>query len=195
MGANSTGIVIGLDGSRASIRALRWAIIKSQELGVVLDVVHCWSPDSLPEAVYWSFEELRTSSAWMLANEVEVAQAMTGSSAQVITSSVRGRPTPTLLKRARSARMLVLGAHGFGLRDLVLGSTADQCRKKAPCPVVIIDVDGREVPAGERRRTRVSADHWLHARGDRRTGHERETCPPGPTAVKGFFPVFPGTGR
>ncbi|WP_029137560.1 universal stress protein [Nakamurella lactea] len=139
-------IVIGVDGSNASVGALRWAMLKGQELDATVQVVHCWYPHSLPELLLGSVHEMRTGSECMLANEVTAARADTGVSTQVITSSVQGRPAPVLLAHAESALMLVLGTHGkFGLRELVLGQTAAQCRRKANCPVVIVDADGRRV--------------------------------------------------
>ncbi|MDN5805546.1 MAG: universal stress protein [Microlunatus sp.] len=139
-------IVVGVDGSNASIGALKWAMVKGEELGAVVDVVHCWYPHSLPELVFGSGNELRTGSECMLANEVAAATAATGSSATVVTASVKGLPVPVLIAHAENAELLVLGTHGnFGLRELVLGQTAAQVRRKATCPVVVIDADGNEV--------------------------------------------------
>ena len=66
--------------------------------------------------------------------------------AQVDTEGLRvlkrvetGDPAHALTRRARSAQLLVVGAHPHrGVLGLTQGSTADACLRAAPCPVVVV---------------------------------------------------------
>lgn len=149
-------IVVGIDGSTAGLGALRWALLKGQELGAVVDVVHCWHAHALTDIVFGSRHEVRTGSECMVQNEVAAALAATGAVTDVNRTSVHSRPVPALLERSEGASMLVLGAHGWdGFSDRVLGSTAARCQRAATCPVVIIDADGLEATASSRREVGV----------------------------------------
>ncbi len=148
MTSNTKFIVVGIDGSDASLTALRWAIREGAATGARVDVVHAWHAQNTRDIAFGSPHELATGSACMLQNEVAAAMVGLPVVPEVTESSVHGRPASVLVDKARGARMLVLGAHGrTGLMDVVFGQVAATSRKHADCQVVIVHADGLVEPA------------------------------------------------
>jgi len=136
-------IVVGLDGSSASLMALRWALAEGARSGADIEVVHCWHPHSLRDIAFGSNHELHNASLCMLDNEVNTAMKSTAGSPTVRQSSIEGRPTTALLERAQSAELLVLGSHGqTTLHDVTFGQVAVNCRQHMKCPMVVVGLDG-----------------------------------------------------
>jgi hypothetical protein len=60
---------------------------------------------------------------------------------------MQGSPATELLRAARSAQLLVLGAPTHGtLAGLLLGSVSHQCVQRASCPVLIAPAVPRRLP-------------------------------------------------
>ena len=137
-------IVVGIDGSPASLIALRWALSEAVATKAEVDVVHCSQPQNLRDVAFGSNHELHNGSMIMLDNEVAAALRDLPNPPTVSKTSVSGRPTTVLAERARGARLLVLGAHGHTvLRDVVFGQVEAFSRKHADCPVVVVGLDGQ----------------------------------------------------
>lgn len=153
-------VVVGIDGSLESLAALRWALKEAVLMDAVVDVVHCYLPQTLTEFSVGKPHELHTGSAIMLENEVSAALGeMPEAPSEVRRSSMVGSPAKVLLEKAGGASLLVLGVHGrTALRDLILGRVGQACLRHAPCPVVIVGLDNSivrhetttAVPAGAR---------------------------------------------
>lgn len=63
----------------------------------------------------------------------------------VDTSQLCGPPATRIQEEAEriGADCIVIGSHGHGaLYDVIVGSTASQVLKNAPCPVVVVPVSG-----------------------------------------------------
>jgi nucleotide-binding universal stress UspA family protein len=142
-------IVVGIDGSDHSKKALRWALDEAQLRGASLEVVFAWM---LPVyATGYGFAPgdlidpkiLGDGAAEQLDQAVtEVAGAMTD--LKISRKTVEGMAAQVLVEEAEGADLLVVGSRGHGgFAGLLLGSVSQQCAQHASCPVVII----RDQPA------------------------------------------------
>jgi len=120
-------IVVGIDGSSASIDALRWAVAEATQRRAPLRIVHVSPAQASP------------SPAAVL-NLTAVRAEIDGRPTLETTSDVRfGHVADQLIEAAASAQLLVVGARGGGGFDgLLLGSISSQCVMYAPCPVAVI---------------------------------------------------------
>ncbi|WP_024876757.1 universal stress protein [Saccharomonospora piscinae] len=136
-------VVVGVDGSGTSNRAVDFALSFADRHGVPLRAVHSWTDwpldvyatappaqvglyhmdDAVQEAAREQFEEVarrypRVSVHW---------------------DGVADRPTHALLERAEGARLLVVGSHGRGpVTRALLGSVSHAVLYHAPCPVAVL---------------------------------------------------------
>lgn len=137
---NINRIVVGIDGSRESLAALRWSLEKALEFGAGVDVVHCWKADTIVEAVMGSHAELQIGSECMLDNEIAAATKGILVKPAIRTFSLGGKPAAELVRISADADLLVLGAHrNTMMHDVVFGQINAGCLRDAVCEVAIID--------------------------------------------------------
>jgi nucleotide-binding universal stress UspA family protein len=128
-------IVVGVDGSDNSMRALEWAAREARLRDVTLEVVH--AEFARPELLE-IYHDLTKGERDLLARAVTRAQELEPS------ISVRGllaEPPAgkALVAASEGADLLVVASRGLtGLRELVLGSVSNECAHHALCPVVIV---------------------------------------------------------
>lgn len=135
-------IVVGVDGSEASLDALRWALHEARLRAARVVVAYVWLFPSLvlrggatPPRGY---EELRQSAREVLDQAVN-AVGTAAEGVDVARVVVEGAPAEELAALADGAEMLVLGSRGLGgFAGLLLGSVSQQCAHHARCPVVIV---------------------------------------------------------
>jgi len=141
LGRSDGPVVVGVDGSPASIEALRWADRYARRRDVALRVVHAWQPaPPLAVGFYTSlaFSALREVAQAVLDTSIETAFGgdERGKIEPVLTTGGAGHG---LIEAAANAQLLVVGARGQGgFAQLLVGSTAQQCVHHAPCPTVVI---------------------------------------------------------
>lgn len=133
-------IVVGLDSSAESARALKWALDEARLRGAELHLVHAYpTPElvALPAVVTLpSDDELRAAAGEVIDEQL----AKVGESGEVtLRTTVRsGGAAAVLCEVAEGADLLVVGARGLGgFRGLLLGSVTHQVVAHAPCPVVV----------------------------------------------------------
>jgi nucleotide-binding universal stress UspA family protein len=154
-----SGIVVGIDGSGHSQRALAWAMREAALRQVPLTVVAAHSAAvgyfgtiSYPE------DQVVTQRAREAARkETEEALERLGEPVppQVNIQAVTGTPAEELLLAARDADLLVVGSRGTGgFTRRVMGPVSSQVACHAQCPVVIIP------PANRQRVTSGSRVTW-----------------------------------
>jgi len=137
-------IVVGVDGSAGSRRALRWALREAVESDADVDAVTVWTWDGLEDAMLAATapSAQREHADRVSADEVQTAVDECGEPVRVSRTVVEGHPVQELIGAARHGRLLVLGSHGHGrLHRAVLGSISTECARRAPCPVVIVPAD------------------------------------------------------
>ena len=139
-------IVVGVNGSAASVAAVRWAVREARLRHTALCLVCAWDGDTRLGAPYASpsrltREDERCAAAGaMLAAAAELASPHLPPG-RLITELASELPVQALLNRAADAEMLVLGAtrvaRGSGPVP-ALGPVARDCLRLAHCPVVVI---------------------------------------------------------
>ncbi len=144
------GLVVGVDGSAPSQRALEWALGIAPRLGVgvlalqVSDDVYTAAEKGFctrGQAEEWT-AQARSDGLTMLSRQLDELGYEPGEP-EVELEVVPGQPAEVLLRRSSAAEMLVLGPRGLGRLRQVLGSVSRTCLQHATCPVVIVpDTDG-----------------------------------------------------
>jgi nucleotide-binding universal stress UspA family protein len=147
-------IVVGVDGSESSQRALRWAAREASMRGAPLEVVHVYETERVGPA--FAYDETMDPELWQKAREdVEAAARRGAERAQRLVDTLvaelgdgvtaegvaieGARAAEVLIERSRGAELLVVGSRGRGgFTSLLLGSVSQQCAHHAQCPVVII---------------------------------------------------------
>ncbi|WP_265499239.1 universal stress protein [Paracoccus beibuensis] len=142
----SRKIVVGFDGSDASLRALDFAITRAQAQGDNLLIAHVleWSPYSFltPSEVEERHrrrnEELKRAESAIL---TPVVKRVEDAGIPVATSIRYGHIAETLCRIARDeqAAMIFIGRMGAsGFASRIFGSVAATLAQVAPVPVVIV---------------------------------------------------------
>ncbi len=133
-------IVVGVDGSAGSDHALSWALDFARRQGGVLRVVsatgHAPDVGALAETTtsadarrHAESEQTEQLARWGVTHDpvIESTQVLPGDAADVLVSE------------ARHAFLLVVGSRGHGrVREAMVGSVAQGCIHRAPCPVVVL---------------------------------------------------------
>ncbi len=159
-------VVVGIDGSEGSSRALAWAAQEARMRGAVLRVVHAWALPRLSDAAALEarplgerggrsvrdekvYEDFRAELLSMSSGEPGEAEASLASQiAAVLGPSPdvplerevkEGRASQVILEAAEDADLVVVGSRGReGFVGLLLGSVSSQVAHHAHCPVTIV---------------------------------------------------------
>ena len=146
------GILVGVDGSAESERALRWAAHEARIRDADLEVVYAYH-----DAPAWQAYALEGAPvAYLDSAALEESARAAGEHArrlvdqlvsEVETPGLRvegiavadPRPASALVERSKDSELLVVGSRGRGgFTGLLLGSVSQQCATHAQCPVVIV---------------------------------------------------------
>jgi len=143
------GILVGIDGSDHSQRALEWAMKEAAIRHAPLTVltVHQAVRGYLSgAAVYPDDTALTQKAREAVQAETDKVLAGLGESRpeSVTVRAVHGFPAEELIEASRDADMVVVGERGAGgFARLVMGSVTTQVAHHAHCPVVIIPTEDR----------------------------------------------------
>ena len=159
-------VVVGVDGSEGSAKALAWAAQEARMRGAILRVVHAWHFPRLSDGAYvqastpadpsglpsddTAYDEFRSEVIGMSGGEPGEAEA------SVVVSQIaavlgpfpdvplerhvkQGRPPQVILEAADDADLVVVGSRGRdGFAGLLLGSVSSQVTQHARCPVTVV---------------------------------------------------------
>ncbi|QNE46725.1 universal stress protein [Glaciihabitans sp. INWT7] len=138
LAARTGRIVVGVDGSEASIRALAKAADLAEALNTGLQVVTTWrffTEYNDIGVTDWSPEKDATE----ILGEACRSQFGDALPEWVTTSSAEGSPAQRLIDASQGADMLVVGSRGHGgVVGLLLGSVSSACAEKAHCAVLVV---------------------------------------------------------
>src|ERR1035437_10889326 len=130
-------VVVGVDGSPSSQRAVSWAAQQAKLTGAELRAVSSWRWPNyitrIPPGVDLEADTRRTLA--------EVAAEIRADFPEVPVSErvIEGPGGPALLSQAEDASLLVVGARGrAAYPGMLLGSVAEYCVRNGPCPVVVV---------------------------------------------------------
>jgi nucleotide-binding universal stress UspA family protein len=146
---SSQQIVVGVDGSSHSRRALEWAIEEAQLKDAEVTAVFAWQFPLIGVPGAFERDELEAQAKQFLTTEVAATQPPP--ELTISTLVAQGDPSASLLAACENtqADLLVIGARGReGFIGLLLGSVGQECAVHAPCPVLIVkdQRDGRSRP-------------------------------------------------
>jgi nucleotide-binding universal stress UspA family protein len=142
----SATIVVGIDGSDGSRRALQWAFQEARLRAARVQALLAWTyldqPDGEFDAAYGETDARA---------RLDQALDQVGSDAIDVAVErlvVNDLPARALLDAARGAELVVVGSRGVGgFKGLLLGSVSQQVVQHAPCPVVVVPGEERPAPA------------------------------------------------
>ena len=142
---NTARIVVGVDGSPSSVRALREGERLATALGSRVDAVACWDYPSIWAAPYplvgGDFQG-EADAALKFSLEAAFGQVLpTNVSGRLLQAQVRNG----LMEASHDALMLVVGRSGRGgFGGLSLGSVSSACISHAQCPVLVVHTGPEE---------------------------------------------------
>ncbi|WP_205324574.1 universal stress protein [Glycomyces sp. YM15] len=134
-------IVVGVDGSGPSVKALEWAVRHARRTGAKVEAVQAWEVPTMYGSgmmVLPGGEEFDQSARQSL--EAAVNHALGGRmDVEVEHHTVGGHPAKTLIDMSEGADLLVVGSRGHGgFVGSLIGSVSHYCVNHASCPVVIV---------------------------------------------------------
>jgi nucleotide-binding universal stress UspA family protein len=155
------GVVVGVDGSSSSRKAIQWAAHDARMRNVPLTLVHVavtpsWGPApwllSNAPLPFPADEDpaLEKSTGKIITDAIKIAEASThGTDRPEIRSELFfSVPVPTLVDLSKDAQMIVVGRRGqHRLRGVLLGSVSTGLMHHAHCPVAVI---GDATPIGQK---------------------------------------------
>lgn len=156
-------ILVGVDGSEGSRRALRWAVEEAVARRAVLEPAVVWqSPYHFGEELLYPVAEEKIAAGAKEQLDTAVAEAVgDGQIIDIECSVLHGDAAQTLCDRSAHSDLLVVGSRGHGgFAGLLLGSVSTKCAHHSLCPVVIVPKPSshRESRSGHSGRIVVGMD-------------------------------------
>ncbi|HYO30173.1 MAG TPA: universal stress protein [Thermomicrobiales bacterium] len=139
-------IVVGVDGSDSSRKALAWAYDEAGHHGASLVVVTTWHPPALPMTPPYGsippddYGGAPRQAALELLDQFTSALVPKDPAVDIRTSVEEGKnPAKALIERSREADLVVVGSRGHGgFVGMLLGSVSQHLVAHAACPVVVV---------------------------------------------------------
>jgi nucleotide-binding universal stress UspA family protein len=137
-------IVVGVDGSDASLEALRYALRQAKLQGDRVRAVTAWH---VPTIAYGGpgvgplvdLHSVFGEDANAILDKALEAVANEAGDLEIERVVREGRSASVLVEEAEKADLLVVGSRGLGgFSELLLGSVSHECAQHASCPVVIV---------------------------------------------------------
>ena len=148
-------VVVGVDGSQTSQRAVEFAFAEAALRKTGLTAVHAWTLPMLRstlsirhEVVHVTRPALQQEAAAVLSESLaDIRQKHPA--VPVVEQAVEERPAVALVEAAHDAPLLVVGSRGRGgVTGLLLGSVSHAVLHRAHCPVAVIRHPHQEVSTG-----------------------------------------------
>jgi nucleotide-binding universal stress UspA family protein len=135
-------VVVGVDGSAASVAALAWAARYGSATGAKVQALLAWH---YPGPIERTPDQIReqTDEQMKATLDEAVAKAVPGQTSSVEIRLGYGPPSQVLIEVSKEADLLVVGSHGHGAwTGMLVGSVSIHCVTGAHCPVVVVRHDG-----------------------------------------------------
>lgn len=138
MASDQERIIVGVDGSPASIDALKWAARQASLTGAAVEAVMAWQYPMMSggypiaAGVDWPSNAQRVL-------DTTLTEAFGADGDQMSRTVVEGHPAKVLIDAAAGADLLVVGSRGHGgFTGMLLGSVSEHVAAHALCPVLVI---------------------------------------------------------
>lgn len=130
-------IVVGVDGSDASIDAVRWAATQAGLTSSDLEVLTSWQVPS--QWAEWVAEGADWDVRAKALLEDTLAAVQLEKNVVLIRTTRPGHPAEVLTDASAGADLLVVGSRGHdGFAGMLLGSVSSHVAAHAHCPVVVV---------------------------------------------------------
>jgi nucleotide-binding universal stress UspA family protein len=138
-------VVVGIDGSPSSLRALEWAARQTELTGGVLEPIVAWEwPTSYGWALGLPDDFSPAADAQKVLEAAVSPMRAAHPGLEINARIVEGHPAPVLVDASNGAALVVVGSRGHGeFAGMLLGSVSEHASTSCHCPVVIYR-DGRE---------------------------------------------------
>lgn len=131
-------IIVGVDGSEASLEALRRAKDLARTLNAQVEVIGCWDYPRMYDGYMISGIEGFKESADKVLNDAVKRVFGSDAPSNLKVSLLRGDPRALLTKASENADLLVVGRRGHGsFTGMLIGSVSSSCIAHAKCPVLV----------------------------------------------------------
>jgi len=142
-GPDRHGVVVGIDGSRASLVAAGFAFAAASARRLPLTVVHAvWNPMESPTVVLLPYPANQpATNGYKTLDVVDEINAWRERYPEVgvVARYENGQPAQVLTDPSTDADLLVVGARGrTAARTVPLGSVSRDALQQAPCPVAVV---------------------------------------------------------
>jgi nucleotide-binding universal stress UspA family protein len=147
-------ILVPVDFSDCSRKALRYALALAKEHQAAITLVHVISPPSYPVGEFGGLEYGNLVADMRVGGEKqlkEMARNDVGNAAPVDIRILSGAPATEVVETAKEldVDMIVVSTHGHtGLKHVLLGSVAEHVVRTAPCPVLVVREREHEILPG-----------------------------------------------
>lgn len=152
---HSDTVIVGVDGSAASLHALDWAVAEAHAHGSPLSIVCSYSlPSFAAASLDGGYAALDDSAILEGARSVllEAKERAAHHDVEVTASIATGDAAGVLVEMSREVRLVVVGTRGRGgFADRLLGTVSSALPAHAHCPTVVVPLAGAR-PAPHSRR-------------------------------------------
>jgi nucleotide-binding universal stress UspA family protein len=137
-------ILVGVDGSRSAMDAVRWAAAEARRRGTGLRLVEAfgWMPVDDADDTFRggpSYREVLVRAARERLDAAAAVVAREAPEVEVTTDVLTDYPIPRLVAESRAAQLVVVGDRGLaGIIGLRIGSVAAGLAAHATCPTVVV---------------------------------------------------------
>ncbi|HET9655645.1 MAG TPA: universal stress protein [Kineosporiaceae bacterium] len=134
-------IVVGVDETAASRRALAWAASEAVRRNATLQVITAWTWDAVEGAPLAAVDPQAMMEVAGQTQSEALEEVLAGFDPKpaVIREIVQSTASEALVEASRRADLVVVGTHGRGpVRTFLLGSVSQSVIRHAQCPVVVM---------------------------------------------------------
>lgn len=158
---------MGVDGSQASVLALRWAGVLAPLMNAEIRAVTAWDFDVPFTLMAPTVPNPDVAARRICSLAVQRAYTTTPLPVPVAQVIRRGAADKVLIDESLTAQLLIIGTRGHSrVNDLLLGSVSTSTARHAKCPVLI--AHGAELPPAPAHRESSTHLHMAH----KETHHE-----------------------
>jgi nucleotide-binding universal stress UspA family protein len=140
--ADARQIVVGVDGSRSSVRALEYAAARAELTHEPVLAVHAYAAvayDGGLGAVAQDIDTSQVDEAERLAADLVAGVAVDHPGVRLRSTAAVGRAARVLGRLSEDASLVVVGSRGrTPVQELLLGSVSQEVLHRATCPVVVV---------------------------------------------------------
>lgn len=131
-------IVVGVDGSDSSLKALDWALDEARLRTGQVHILTAWHYPVIGDAAGRGEDREAFGNAARTIHDAAVKKA-SEAGVPVTGDVVEGHPADVLVKAAAGADLLVVGSRGHGgFAGMLLGSVSSHAVQHASCPVLVV---------------------------------------------------------